>query len=147
LRISAKGEYAIQAMLDLALHRDRGLTPIQTIAARQAIPQRYLEQVLLALKRAGLLTSRRGSAGGYHLTRPPEDITVGDVLRAVEGAGAPFETQRRGGGRSTGERHDLAELWDEISSAVSKVVDQLTLGDLATRALERRRAARPMYHI
>jgi DNA-binding IscR family transcriptional regulator len=71
---------------------------------------------------------------------------VGDVLRAVEGAGAPFETRRRGG-RSTGERHDLAELWDEISSAVSKVVDQLTLGDLAARALERRSAARPMYHI
>ncbi len=146
MRISAKGEYAIQAMLDLALHRERGLTPIQAIAARQAIPQRYLEQVLLALKRAGLLTSRRGSAGGYHLTRPPEDITVGDVLRAVEGAAAPFETQRRGG-RSTGERHDLAELWAEISSAVSKVVDQLTLGDLATRARERRSAARPMYHI
>src|SRR2546422_4496164 len=84
-------------MLDLALHREGGLTPIQEIARRQAIPQRYLEQVLLALKRAGLLTSKRGSAGGYHLTRPPEDITVGDVLRAVEGAGAPFETQRRGG--------------------------------------------------
>jgi len=71
---------------------------------------------------------------------------VGDVLRAVEGAGAPFEAQRRGG-RSTGERHDLAELWDEISNAVSKVVDQLTFGDLATRALARRSAARPMYHI
>ena len=64
MRISAKGEYAIQAMLDLALHRDRGLTPIQAIAARQAIPQRYLEQVLLALKRAGLLTSRRWVSNG-----------------------------------------------------------------------------------
>ena len=145
MQISAKGEYAIQAMLDLALRREGGLTPIQEIARRQAIPQRYLEQVLLALKRAGLLTSKRGSAGGYHLTRPPEDITVGDVLRAVEGAGAPFETQRRGG--RSAERHDLAELWDEISSAVSKVVDQLTFGDLAARALARRSAARPMYHI
>src|SRR5262249_15166375 len=133
-------------MLDLALHRDRGLTPIQAIAARQAIPQRYLEQVLLSLKRAGLLTSRRGSAGGYHPTRPPPGITGGDALPALAGAAAPLAAQRRGG-RSTGERHDLAELWDEISSAVSKVVDQLTLGDLATRALERRRAARPMYHI
>src|SRR2546428_11393166 len=145
MRISAKGEYAIQAVLDLAIHRQHGLTPIQEIAARQAIPQRYLEQVLLALKRAELLTSKRGSAGGYHLTRPPEEITVGDVLRAVEGAGAPFETQRRGG-RSTG-RHDLAEPWGEISSAGSKVVDQLTVGDLAARALARRSAARPMYHI
>jgi cysteine synthase A len=96
MRISAKGEYAIQAVLDLALHRERGLTAIQEIARRQAIPQRYLEQVLLALKRAGLLTSKRGSAGGYQLTRPPEDISVGDVLRAVEGTGAPFEAQRRG---------------------------------------------------
>src|SRR5262245_18843521 len=85
VRISAKGEYAIQAVLDLALHRQRGLTPIQEIAARQAIPQRYLEQVLLALKRSGLLTSKRGSAGGYHLTRPPEDITVRAVLSAGEG--------------------------------------------------------------
>ena len=146
MRISAKGEYAIKAMVDLALHEGRDLQPIQDIAARQGIPQRYLEQVLLALKRAGLLTSKRGSAGGYQLTRPPEDITVGDVLRAVEGAGAPFESQRRGGSVS-GERHDLAELWDEISNAVSKVVDQLTFGDLAARALARRSAVRPMYHI
>jgi Rrf2 family protein len=146
VRISAKGEYAIQAVLDLALHREHGLTPIQEIARRQVIPQRYLEQVLLALKRAGLLTSKRGSTGGYHLARPPEDITVGDVLRAVEGTGAPFEAQRRGG-RNSRERHDLAELWDEIASAVSKVVDQLTFGDLAARALARRGAARPMYHI
>ena len=146
MRISAKGEYAIQAVLDLALHRQHGLTPIQEIAARQAIPQRYLEQVLLALKRAGLLTSKRGSAGGYHLTRPPEEITIGDVLRAVEGTGAAFEAQRRSG-RSTSERHDLIELWEEISSAVSKVVDRLTFGDLAARALARRSAARPMYHI
>src|SRR2546425_11684355 len=123
-------------MLDLALRREGGLTPIQEIARRQAIPQRYLEQVLLALKRAGLLTSKRGSAGGYHLTRPPEDITVGDVLRAVEGAGAPFETQRRGG-RST-ERPDLAGLWDEISSAGAEVGGQLTVGQLAARALPRR---------
>src|SRR5258705_13691382 len=85
VRISAKGEYAIQAMLDLALHRERGLTPIQAIAARQAIPQRYLEQVLLALKRAGLLTSRRGSAGGYPLARPPAPTPKGHALHAPEG--------------------------------------------------------------
>jgi len=82
MRISAKGEYAIKAMLDLALQRERGLIPIQEIAERQSIPQRYLEQVLLSLKRAGLLTSKRGSTGGYHLTRDPEDITVGAVRQA-----------------------------------------------------------------
>jgi len=129
VRISAKGEYAIKAMLDLALQRERGLIPIQEIADRQKIPQRYLEQVLLSLKRAGLLTSKRGSTGGYHLTRDPEEITVGAVLRAVEGTRSTFQAS---------ESPDLADLWLEVSEAVSKVVD---------RARERRGRARPMYHI
>ena len=146
MRISAKGEYAIKAVLDLALHDDHGLVPIQEIAARQAIPQRYLEQVLLALKRSGLLRSRRGSSGGYHLTRPPEQVTVGAVLRAVEGAEAPFETLSRTG-RGPRDAQDLAELWEEISEAVSKVVDRLNFGELAARAQARRSAARPMYYI
>lgn len=143
LRISAKGEYAIKAVLDLALHYGQGLIPIQEIAARQRIPQRYLEQVLLALKRDGWLTSKRGAAGGYHLTRPPEEITVGAVLRAVEGASAPFEAAARAGR----DGHDLVELWDEIAEAVSGVVDRLTFAELAARARARLSVARPMYHI
>jgi len=142
MRISAKGEYAIKAVLDLALHHGRGLIPIQEIAARQAIPQRYLEQVLLALKRAGLLTSKRGAAGGYHLTRRPDEITVGAVLRAVEGVPAPLD-----GGRRSRAGEDLAELWEEITDAVSRVIDRLTFGELAARVHERQSAARPMYHI
>ena len=138
MRISAKGEYAIKAMLDLALQRERGLIPIQEIAERQSIPQRYLEQVLLSLKRAGLLTSKRGSTGGYHLTRDPGEITVGAVLRAVEGTRSAFVASAS---------PDLADLWLEISEAVSKVVDRVTFGDLVARARERRSRARPMYHI
>ena len=145
MRISARGEYAIKAVLDLALHHDRGLIPIQEVAARQGIPQRYLEQVLLALRRAGVLASKRGSSGGYHLTRSPDEITVGAVLRAVEGRGAPFETAAHGRGHA--DAHDLVELWEEIAEAVSKVVDRLTFGALAARARERRGATRPMYQI
>src|SRR3972149_1899195 len=143
MQISAKGEYAIRAGLALALQRERGLTPIREIAARQGIPQRYLEQVLLALKRAGLLGSKRGSTGGYHLTRAPEEITVGDVLRAVEGTSAPFSAQRRGGRNGGG--GDLAELWEEVSQAVSRVVHRLTFGALAARGLQRRGAPPPGY--
>jgi Rrf2 family protein len=142
MRVSAKAEYAIKAVLDLAMHQRAELIPIQDIAARQAIPQRYLEQVLLALKRSGLLTSRRGSSGGYHLSRPPEEITVGAVLRAVEGENAPFEVLGRGGNG-----YDLVALWTEIAEAVSGVVDGLTFGELAARVRERRAALRPMYHI
>ena len=145
MRISAKGEYAIKAVLDLALHHGRGLIPIQEIATRQAIPQRYLEQVLLALKRGGLLTSKRGATGGYHLTRAPETITVGAVLRAVEGTSAPIEA--RGNGRATRDGQDLMGLWEEIAEAVSRVIDRLTFGELADRVRERESAARPMYHI
>jgi Rrf2 family protein len=145
MRISARGEYAIKAMLDLAMHRGRPLVPIQEIATRQAIPQRYLEQVLLALKRSGLLTSKRGSTGGYHLSKAPEEVTVGAVLRAVEGAGAAFEA---GGARRNGAAgSDLDDLWEEIAEAVSRVVDRLTFGELVERARERRSHARPMYHI
>src|SRR5262249_57822759 len=86
VRLSAKGEYAIKALLDLALHDQEGLQPIQEIAARQGIPQRYLEQVLLVLKRAGILESRRGSAGGYRLSRPGDQGTGGAGLRALRGA-------------------------------------------------------------
>jgi len=148
MRISAKGEYAIKAMLDLALHHGKGLIPIQDIAARQGIPQRYLEQVLLLLKRAGFLQSKRGSAGGYELSRPPREITVGAVLSTMEGS-----LERSGVGRRTGRRsasdhaRDLEELWSEISAAVAGVVDRVSFEDLCHRVERRRSAARPMYHI
>ncbi len=145
MRISAKGEYAIKAMVDLALHDRKELQPIQDIAARQSIPQRYLEQVLLQLKRAGFLYARRGSAGGYRLSRPADQVTVGAVLRAVEGPSTGPDTVRRveRGGDATG----LGELWQEIAGAVASVVDRTTLEDLRRRAEERRSSARPMYHI
>ncbi len=141
MRISAKGEYAIKAVLELALAHGHGLLAIQGIARRRTIPPRYLEQVLLALKQAGLLSSKRGLSGGYELTRPPDQITVGAVLRAVEGESAPFEPN--GGG----DDRDLAELWEGLSVAVLQVVDRLTFEDLARRARERRSRPRAMYHI
>jgi Rrf2 family transcriptional regulator, cysteine metabolism repressor len=148
VRISAKGEYAIKAMVDLALHDGPDLQPIQDIAARQSIPQRYLEQVLLQLKHSGFLYARRGSAGGYRLSRPPDQITVGALLRAVEGPSAEPDSPRRGGrGAAAEDAAGLDELWREIESAVAAVVDRTTLEDLRRRAAERRSAARPMYHI
>jgi Rrf2 family protein len=147
MRISAKGEYAIRAMLDLALHHGRGLIPIQDVAGRQQIPQRYLEQVLLLLKRAGFLRSKRGATGGYHLVRPPGEISVGDVLRAIEGSLTPLEVAGREPrpGREAG--RDLAELWTEVAQAVAGVIDRTTFADLAARVAERRSRDRAMYHI
>jgi len=148
VRISAKGEYAIKAMVDLAMHDGPDLRPIQEIAERQAIPQRYLEHVLLELKRAGLLVSRRGSAGGYRLSRPPDQITVGGILRAVEGGSSSRELGGRLAGPASAEgAADLSELWRSIGEAVSSVVDAVTVEDLRRQAEERAGAARTMYHI
>lgn len=147
MRISAKGEYAIRAMLDLALHGDRGLVPIQEVARRQGIPQRYLEQVLLLLKRAGYLASKRGSTGGYRLARPPGEISVGDLLRAVEGRLSPVEGTGRAARGERDSARDLAELWAAIGEAVSAVIDRTTVGELAERVAARRPSSRPMYHI
>ena len=148
MRISAKGEYAVKAMLDLALHWRKGLIPIQGIARRQGIPQRYLEQVLLLLKRAGFLASKRGSSGGYHLVRSPEQITVGEVIRAIEGSLAPLDPGRRTSwSRLQDHSGDLQELWLKVSEAVSEVVDRMTFAELCERVEERNSAERPMYHI
>lgn len=147
MRISAKGEYAIRAMLDLCLQPAQRVVPIQEIASRQDIPQRYLEQVLLALKRAGLLSSRRGAAGGYQLARPAETVTVGQVLRAVEGGLAPFDGAARGGHLRGGSGDELAELWEDIGRAVAHAVDRVSFGELVERAQARRRTTPAMYHI
>jgi Rrf2 family transcriptional regulator, cysteine metabolism repressor len=155
MRVSAKGEYAVRAVLDLALHyspENSTLIPIQDVARRQAIPQRYLEQVLVLLRRAGFLESRRGATGGYRLVRPPDQVSVGDVLRAVECRPTPLEVAGRSAraGRSGARREtggELPELWDAIADAVAAVIDRTTFGELAERARVRRSSARPMYHI
>ena len=148
MRISAKGEYAIKAMLDLALSGDgETLQPIQDIARRQGIPQRYLEKVLLGLKRAGFLHSRRGSAGGYRLAKPPAQITAGALLRAVEGQQVVGSVGRAARGSVGDAGGDLIHLWRAVSEAVDSVVDGTTLEDLRRQAVERRASTKPMYHI
>jgi len=136
MRISTKGDYATRALQDLALHYDQGPIPIEKVASRQGLPVRYLEQLLLTLKRAGLLLSKRGVNGGYSLARPPSQITLGEVLRAVEGpieaiycVGDPPRDQCA---YETG--CVLREVWTRVSQAVSAIVDGTTLQDLCERA-------------
>lgn len=147
MRVSAKGEYAIRAVLDLVLHQGEALVPIQDIARRQGIPQRYLEQVLLLLRRAGYLVSKRGSSGGYRLSRPAGQVSVGDVLRAIEGRLAALEVAGRDPGAGGAASSDLADLWGEVSGAVASVVDRTTFAALAERAEARRSPQRTVYHI
>jgi Rrf2 family cysteine metabolism transcriptional repressor len=147
MRISAKGEYAIRAVLDLALHHGQGRVPIQEIARRQGIPQRYLEQLLLVLRRAGILESKRGSTGGYQLLRPPAGLSVGEVLRAVEGRVQALDVAGRPAGDGLGPASDLEPLWQEIAGAVAAVIDRITIADLVEWVQARRSPERAVYHI
>ncbi len=151
MKVSTKGDYATRALQDLAIHYDEGPVPIETIAQRQGLPARYLEQVLLTLKQAGFLGSKRGVNGGYYLAKPPREITIGQVMRVVDGPVAPiFCVTVSAGRREICPKEGacaLQDLWGEVRDAVSKIVDATTLEDISRRARAKQEAARVTYHI
>jgi Rrf2 family protein len=130
LTISVKGDYALQALFDLASQRPGDPVKIAEIARRQRIPQKFLELILASLKQGGFVESRRGAEGGYLLARTPETITVGEVLRFVEGP------QGKGRHRRKSDTPFTA-LWEDVDRAVSGIVDHTTFADLLQRWAER----------
>ena len=135
--LSSRGKYATRALLDLSLHEDEGPVQIQEIAERQEIPLKYLEQILLSLKRHGFLQSRKGPGGGYFLARPPGDITLGDVVRAVDGPIAPISCVSVSGYMECGcpdpETCGLRAVWKEARDAIARVLDNTTFADIRER--------------
>ena len=129
MRISAKAEYACLAIIALAKrhHEDRPL-PIREIAEAQDIPATFLTQILLKLKGAGLVISTRGSSGGYRLARPPEQISLIDVLRIVDGYGLPM-TERNGPSAPV-----LAEVWGQIRATETEVLSGTSFAKLLHRS-------------
>lgn len=133
MKISTKGRYALRLMLDLALAPPGAPIPLRDVAARQDISDKYLEQIVTPLSRAGLVRSVRGAGGGYLLTRKPAEYTVGEILRPLEGSLAPVSCVE---GTDCCERIDTCvtlEVWAEIQRAVSSVVDHMTLAHLVSR--------------
>src|SRR5262245_26355242 len=124
MNISVKGEYALQAILDLASQRPGEPVRIADIAGRQKIPQKFLELILAGLKQGGFVESRRGAEGGYLLARPPEAITVGEVLRFIEG---PAESKGRGRRKLD---TPFSNMWQHVECAVSGILDKTTFADL-----------------
>jgi Rrf2 family transcriptional regulator, cysteine metabolism repressor len=124
MNISVKGEYALHAIFDLALQKAGEPIKIADIAKRQKIPQKFLELILAGLKQGGFVQSRRGAEGGYLLARAPDSITVGEVMRYVEGS--------KGGkpARKPNPTDPLSETWRRVDQAVSDVIDQTTFAEL-----------------
>ena len=139
MRISTRGDYATRALQDLALRYNQGPVPIETIAGRQALPARYLEQLLLALKRAGFVGSKRGVNGGYFLAKPPREITLGQILRTVDGPIAPIFCVADSSQESCVQEGlcVLREVWTEVRDAMAAIVDNTTLADICLRVQAR----------
>ena len=131
MKISTKGRYALRLMLDLAIHDTGEPTRIRDIAARQEISEKYLEQIISTLNKAGYVKSVRGPQGGYHLAKEPAQYTVGMILRLTEGSLAPVSCLE--GEVNTCARQEncvTLRLWKMLNQAVSDVVDRVTLADL-----------------
>ena len=137
MKISTKGRYALRLMLDLAIHSEGSAVPLRDVAHRQEISDKYLEQIVTQLSRAGLVRSVRGAGGGYLLTRTPEGYTVGEILRVLEGSLAPVSCADGVGCCERADRCVTVEVWREIQAAVDGVVDHLTLADLVRRYHEK----------
>ncbi|MCB6364884.1 Rrf2 family transcriptional regulator [Intestinibacillus massiliensis] len=131
MKISTKGRYALRLMLDLALHDTGAAVPIKAIASRQDISEKYLEQIIALLTRAGFVSSTRGARGGYRLTRQPKDYTVGMILRLTEGSLAPVACLDDGA-TPCDRQATCATLhvWNKLNDAINGVVDGITLEDL-----------------
>ena len=137
MRVTAKGEYATQAVLHLSLQYPEVVT-IHEIAQRHHIPLKYLEQILLELKRGGILESRRGVRGGYTLARAPEEISVGQVFRIVDGAFAEsscIHNEMMGGVCVEGESCGLKQVWRNVQNSVEQILFATTFEEVRKRTL------------
>jgi Rrf2 family protein len=134
MRISARADYAVRAAVELAA-ADDGPTKGETVARAQGIPLKFLENILLDMRHAGLVRSRRGTDGGYWLARPADDITVADVMRAVEGPLATVRGERPEEVAYGGAAGSLSHVWIAVRANLRAVVEQVTLADVAAGKL------------
>jgi Rrf2 family protein len=126
--ISSRGQYAIRILLDLAIHENGEAINVKTIAERQDLSEKYMEQILSILQKAGFVISIRGYHGGYRLAEKPENYTIGKILRTVDGPLIPASTQS--GPESNPINLVVNELWTNLQNKIDNTLDAVTLLDL-----------------
>lgn len=132
MKLSTRGRYGIKAMVDIALEYGRGRLSVNQLAEKQGISVAYLEQLVSALKKAGLVDAARGVTGGYTLSRPPEEISVGEVLRALEGSTAILDCVGTDGTECTNACSCSARpLWLKLQRKIDDVLNSTTIKDMA----------------
>jgi len=135
MKISTKGRYALRVMVDLAERNTGEYIPLKEIANREEISEKYLESIVLSLAKGGLLAGLRGKGGGYKLTRPPQDYTVGSILKQTEGSLAPVACLEDGESRCR--RAALCKtlpVWERLDKLVDDFLEGITLADLIQEA-------------
>ena len=130
MRVSAKSDYAVRALIELA-SQGEGHVKGERIAQAQEIPVKFLENILIDLRNAGLVASRRGADGGYRLARPADEISVADVIRAVDGPLANVRGQRSEDVSYSGSAERLRDVWIALRASLRAVLENVTIGDLA----------------
>ncbi|NLW22352.1 MAG: Rrf2 family transcriptional regulator [Tissierellia bacterium] len=131
MRLSTRGRYGLKAMFQLALHYGEGPIPLNTIASEHDLSENYLEQLVSALRKAGLLNSVRGAQGGYMLAKDPKDITVGNILRVLEGDIAPADCVIDDTSGCDKEEGCVTKLvWMRIRDSINEVIDSISLQDM-----------------
>lgn len=139
MKLSTKGRYGLKAVIDIAVNCDTEAVALSSIALRQGISISYLEQLIAKLKKAGIVNSTRGAQGGYTLAKKPELISVGDILRALEGDLNPVDCAEVNGGESTCSGSDLCVtkyVWKRISESINNVVDEIMLSELVEESVQ-----------
>ena len=127
--ISSRGRYALRVMTDLASQDPKRLIPLKEIAARQALSQKYLEAIMTALSKGGLVEGQHGKGGGYRLSRRPEDYSLGEILRLTEGSLAPVSCLEEGAAPCAPPCPSLP-VWERLEQLVSDYLDSVSLADL-----------------
>lgn len=130
MKISTKGRYGVRAMLDIALNSTEGQVTVKSIAERQNISEGYLEQVFSSLRKGGLVKSIKGAQGGYVLGRSAIDITIGDILRQLEGELTVVDESTGSSGENEMEYLISSNVWSKINNSINKMVDSITLESL-----------------
>ena len=132
MKLSTKGRYGARAMLDLALHCTADGQPVSlnSIAERQSISEQYLEQIFSALRKSGIVESVRGAQGGYRLGRAAEKISVGDILRALEGSLNPVDCKTENACCDRYNTCIMKDVWNKVNDSINKTVDGISLADL-----------------
>lgn len=131
MKLSTKGKYGLRALIDLAVYSEEEAVSIQSIATRQNISNSYLEQLVAKLKKAGLVVSTRGAGGGYRLAKPAGEISVGDILRALEGnLDAVTCAGNMQGGCESADLCVTKYVWQKINESITKTVDTMMLDQL-----------------